>query len=149
MLHANVNIRRACCALPLIAIALPTTGCNSSGPEVYPVSGKVVYPDGSPMPEGMVEFEAMEGEFSGRNARGVIQTDGTFVLTTQEPDDGAVAGRHRAIVREPYRNLGFNEEGPPPLIDPLFARYETSGLEFTVKEEKNYIEIEVNKPGKG
>ena len=121
-------------------------GCDSKGPDVYPVSGNVVYQDGTPMTEGMVEFEALDGEWAGRNARGLIKNDGTYVLTTATPDDGAVAGQHRAIVRAPFHNVGLGDEGPPPLIDPIFGRYETSGLKYEVKEQENSIEIVISKP---
>jgi hypothetical protein len=147
MLHPPIKNHRVCYVLALIGFVLQIAGCGSNGPEVYPVRGKVVYQDGTPMSEGMVEFEALEGEFSGRNARGLIQDDGTFVLTTQKPGDGAVAGQHRAIIREPIRIVGFGEQGRPPIIDPVFAQYATSGLKFTVKEQENQIEIEVHKPG--
>lgn len=101
------------------------------------------------MKKGLVEFESLDGEWKGRNARGVIQDDGSFLLTTGKLGDGAVAGRHRAIVRQPYPDVDLleGERLPPPMIDPKFGRYETSGLEFTVKEQENDIVIEVSKPG--
>jgi len=36
---------------------------------------------------------------------------------------------------------------PEPIIDPRFARYQTAGLEFTVQEGENDIQINVTRPG--
>jgi len=142
-------VRRVAYTVVWFGFALSLSGCGDSGLKVYSVKGKVVYSDGSPMKEGTIEFEALEGEWKGRNARGRIDEDGGFELTTVQPGDGAVAGRHRAIVREPFRDVDVleGEVMPKPIIDPRFARYQTAGLEFTVQEGENDIQINVTRPG--
>jgi len=129
---------------------MAAVGCGKKGPITYPVTGKVGYSDGSPVTDGMIEFEALEGDFKGRNAHGVISEDGSFFLTTDKRGDGAVAGRHRAIVRGPISDADiFEGEVPPkPTIDSRFAGYKTSGLEFVIKEEENVLEIPVTRPGR-
>jgi hypothetical protein len=149
MFHVAQGVRRNCFAVSLIGLVSLAAGCGSNGPDVYPVRGKVVYPDGTTMSGGMVEFEALEGEWAGRNARGVIQEDGTYVLTTETPSDGAVAGQHRAIVREPVHKADMGARTPPSLIDPALAQYRTSNLKFEVKKQENDIDIQVYKPGDG
>jgi hypothetical protein len=73
-------------------------GCGPAGsgkmPDLIPVKGKVTY-KGQPVTKGMVKFEP---EGYGRDARGPIQSDGTFVLTTFDKGDGVVAGHHRVTV---------------------------------------------------
>jgi hypothetical protein len=34
-----------------------------------------------------------------------------------------------------------------PSIDPAYARYETAGIQITVKEESNRVTVTVRKPG--
>ena len=126
-------------------------GCGNSGEfPTYPAGGKVTFSDGTPLTQGWVTFESTD---PGRavSARGQLQSDGTFTLGTFEPGDGAIEGEHRVLVAVP------TPEGDdpvamraPPLIDPKFSRFETSGLEFTVSDDgaKNQFEIVVEKPGR-
>jgi hypothetical protein len=110
----------------------------------------VVYGDGSPCPGGVIEFESTSAAGKGGpvNARGVIQRDGTFRLTTFEPYDGAVPGVHRVMVRQPRLEYEPWEGNPPPKseIAERFASYETSGLTFTVEEKANQCELVVERP---
>ena len=132
--------------LVVFGAAMLAVGCGQSGPAVYPVKGVVVYPDGSPVSGGSVEFEALEGEWKGHNARGAIQDDGSFTLTTEKQGDGAVAGRQRAIVRGPYPSRMNAIDGkslPRRLVHTKYSNYDTSGLEFTIVEGKNELTIEV------
>ena len=131
------------------AVGLFACGCGSDRAATYPVKGKVVFTDGSPLEGGgSVEFESKPQEGMPINARGVIAAGGAFSLTTYEEGDGAVAGVHRAIVR-PTRPIFEPEEGgtmPGPVINPRFEKYETSGLEFTVTEDDNDFTIKVERP---
>ncbi len=139
--------------LMLSAVALlAAAGCGAQQPGTYPVRGKVTYPDGTPVTAGMVEFEPSQKggvPLSERyNARGRIHEDGSYSLTTFREGDGAVPGRHRVIVQEPYPDADL-EAGPrrwKPSIDPSYRRYEESGLEFDVKAEENEITIVVTRP---
>ena len=136
--------------LPIaLIVALVLCGCGESGPATFPVKGTVVFPDGGLLTEGLVEFAAQEGAWKGRNARGTIATDGSFVLSTETEGDGAVAGRHLAIVREPRRKVDVlaGEQMPAPSIDPKYADYLTSGLEFVVEEKENEFQIKITRPG--
>ena len=133
-----------------VAVSVAVAGCDSGRPATYPVEGKVVFPDGTPLTGGMVEFEFVGGEGNPLNARGRIEEDGTFCLSTFEAGDGALAGEHRAIVRPPAPDYSPRKSGPLPkrIIDPRFERYGTSDLRFTVKEGKNdFITIQVARPG--
>ena len=128
-------------------LLLTFAGCGEGLPPTYPVEGRVVLPDGKPLSGGLVEFQSIGGEGMSVNASGTIGADGSFRLTTYKEDDGAVAGRHRAIVRPPREDLDIEDAAtagrPEPIIDPRFENYDTSGLEFTVKEGANRFTIPV------
>jgi hypothetical protein len=131
-------------ALVLLA-GLSLAGCGGSN--LYPAQGKVIFKDGTPLTAGWVVFEsATPGAKAG--ARGDIQPDGTFQLSTSKEGDGALEGPYRVAVVPPLPPGA--KEGTPvrPLIHPRFQRPETSHLEFTVTpdKQKNYFTIVVDKP---
>jgi hypothetical protein len=125
-------------------------GCGS-GPKLYPVQGKVVYPDGSPMKGGAVIFEPVDSSVK-VSARGYIDNeDGSFTLTTVKEGDGAPAGAFRVMVRG--KTIPHGRGADPeaiktwePQVHPRFQDIKTSGLEFTVEPKKNEFVITVEKP---
>jgi hypothetical protein len=125
------------------------TGCGESRRETFPVRGTVTFKDGQPLAGGVVEFQSIGAGDEQINARGEIQADGTYRLTTYEEADGAVAGRHQVIVLPPVDTTGSNMSGPPPpeVLHRRFQSYETSGLEFTVQPGENQYPIVVDRPG--
>ena len=113
---------------------------------------KVVFPDGTPLTSGgIVLFDSMAPGDQPVNARGRIQADGTFRLSTFDEGDGAVAGKHRVLVRAQRDSAVFRKTGrvPKPVIDSRFEHYETSCLEVTVKDGDNELTIVVEVPGIG
>lgn len=109
--------------------------------------GMVVYPDGTPLTQGTVEFEAVD-EKRPITATGEISPDGTFILGTFQADDGAVAGRHRiAVIADTLIGTGAErpEKLPPRLIARRFSEFKTSGLETIVKPGMNNVLIEVDR----
>lgn len=118
-----------------------TIGCGESKIPTYPVSGTVVFDDGSPVRTGTVELSSKDHKLA---ATGKIRDDGTFVLGTYESDDGACAGEHRVIVMQLIINDGTvkhsKDHGHP--VDPTFASYNTSPLTATVKAiEANTLKL--------
>ena len=115
-------------------------GCGPQRPAAtYRVSGKVVFADGTPLATGgTILLESVDGQ-PAYNARGAIQDDGTFRLSTFDEGDGAVAGKHRVIVIAKRDAADWVERGivPRPVIDPRFEDYETSALGFTVEPDGN------------
>jgi hypothetical protein len=121
-----------CLLLYLLVLSCFFTGCDGN-PPTYPVSGKVVFPSGSAVRMGTIETKSRT---LGVNARGKIQSDGTFQLTTFEPDDGAVAGVHDCVVVQ----LVIGEDLKSPgssfgVVDPKHNSYQTSGLTIEVKPD--------------
>ena len=130
--------------------AVCLTGCGSSG-GTYPVSGKVTYPDGTPLANAQVSFESVTEPIG---AVGTSDANGEYKLTTYELNDGAIPGEHRVLVMPPPPPTPEHDEASgkplvyantPPAIDPKFSRFETSGLTYTV-EGAGTFDITVEKP---
>ena len=89
-------------------------GCGGGGDQrdTAPVRG-IVKCEGAPLTSGTITFtpinDAAKGN-PGKPASGVVQADGTFVLTTYEPEDGAIIGRHEVTYTPPEAGEGEEEE---------------------------------------
>jgi hypothetical protein len=84
-----------------LAAALLLAGCGSSGKSQ--VSGTVISA-GQPVTGGSVSFvpEAKPGATAvGRVATGGVRSDGTFSLSTDTNEDGALIGRHEVVYTPP------------------------------------------------
>lgn len=114
-----------------IVLAVVLCGCGSGDKlETYHVTGKVTLQDGKPMAGGMVIFHSVEHKIS---ASGVISEDGTCqMMSTYQPEDGAVAGQHRVAIIAPRFPIDPQNPVPPPTIAPKYNNPATSKLEFTV-----------------
>jgi hypothetical protein len=129
--------------LCLSLIALSSLGC-SDRLATYPVAGKVKFKTGGPVHVGTVELKSRE---HGVQARGSIETDGTFVLTTYEAGDGAVAGMHDCVIVQFVMTEGIEGHRGSTLgvIDPKYGSYASSGLALEIKPEtQNEIVLEVD-----
>lgn len=125
------------------------SGCGGNPTPTYPAGGHVRFSDGTPLDEGWVEFEPLAGD-SPVSARGQIQPDGSFQLSTFEPGDGAVAGEHRAVVVILLSEAAaLNPAAHPRRIAPRFSDYDQSGLRFQIQTDakQNRFEILVAPPG--
>src|SRR5262249_57607506 len=86
-----------CRRVLLFALIVAVCGCAR---KTYPVTGKVTFKDGTPLRGGMVVFSPIDpAAHSG--ARGYIQQDGTFELSTERPGDGTLGGRYRGLLKPP------------------------------------------------
>jgi hypothetical protein len=130
-------------AIAVSLLLLSTAGC---GKRQYPVRGKVTFEDGSPLTKGMVVFESMEGG-EAITARGDVQTDGSFQLSTHKPGDGVPAGKYRVLVA-PRLNIDSPTPERDRPFDTRYSDFKTSGLEFEVQPGPNEYPIRVTKPGR-
>jgi hypothetical protein len=96
----------------LVAALLLAAGCqgNSNLPKTYPVRGKVVFADGTPLRGGLVQFTPEnKAEVT---ITGAIQEDGSFTLTTLAENEsltGAPEGQHTVTILPP---LGQDQRAP-------------------------------------
>ena len=136
----------------LIALltCLVVVGCDVRAP----VSGKVTFPDGSPLTVGEIR-----GYGDGSHIRANIGEDGTFELYEVMPNDKVPAGKTYEIFIANAEKRGEvvmpPGGGPPvappsvtPLIDSKFSNPVTSGLRLEVPKSSKPVEynIEVTKP---
>lgn len=120
------------------------TGLGCGGSNTEPVTGQVVWEDGSPageLADYTVEAELPDGKTV---ARGSIGPDGRFTLSTFRPEDGAEPGEYKVLIAPVSR-----AEFEPPLTVTIPAKYhtfETSGLSFTVvRGQKNEPILKISK----
>ena len=130
------------------AAGLFVLGAAGCGPGMYPAKGKVTYPDGKPLTEGTVVFESKSADRP-VSARGEIQADGSYQLSTRKPGDGVPAGKYRALVAPKRDPNAVDRPAKASPIDPRFTEFSKSGLEFEVTAAgPNDFAIAVTKPGR-
>lgn len=128
--------------LVLLAGLIGLVGCSASRP-VYPVEGKVTFPDGKPLTMGSIEFQLQDPESKAPlNGNGSINSEGEYSISAfigGRVVTGLPEGTYRVII------VSMPPEGRT-YIDPRYMDFGRSGLEFTVKPEKNIFNIRVTKP---
>lgn len=115
----------------LMACAL---GCGEGQLKTYPVQGKVLFADGSPVKLGTIECLS---ETHGVQATGTINRDGTFKLKTYRDDDGAVEGLHKCVIVQFIQADGVPNYKPSTLgvINKRHGSYANSGLSIRVEPD--------------
>ena len=137
---------RICVASLLLAGAsLATLGCGSSEPFSYvPVSGRVVYDDGTPLPTSVrvafvSESPAADGKYRPRNAYGFTDQDGNFpVVTSHKYGDGIVPGKHKVLILLESPNASR-------VVPPMYTDIRTTPLEVDAANAP--FEFRIHKPG--
>jgi hypothetical protein len=130
----------------VILLAVALTGCGGKG--TIPVKG-VVTLEGAVLPEATVLF-VPDGPEGGRPASGFTSSDGVFQLTTYQPNDGALPGNYRVLIRKTVaaRDPGaaersalerardkYADKSPrakKPILPVPYASFETTPLRCTV-----------------
>jgi hypothetical protein len=135
---------RGILTVPVVFLVLACAGCNSGTPEVAIVRGKVML-NGKPLTTGQVATLPAVG----KGANGLIQSDGSFELSTFGRGDGATIGTHKAIVVA-YQQVADSgpESGDGKLLVPKrYVNPEKSGLQIEVKSgEVNELVLELTSP---
>ena len=126
----------------LFALSLSLLLFAGCGDGKVGLKGKVVFSDdGSPLPTGMVIFET-----DTYLARGMIEPDGTFVVSSSKVNDGLPPGTYRvSIDRAQHVSMRGETEIIEPLIASKFASGTTSGITIEVKPSMKPIEIQVDR----
>jgi hypothetical protein len=127
-----------------LALAAPLLGCGEGQKPVFPATGKVMF-QGKPTPKAVVWLhpENSDGSPGEVRPRGVVNDDGSFSLSTYKTDDGAPAGRYRAVVFW-YQNWakpnGQGDELGKNLLPPRYQDPMKSDLPIVeIKAESNSI----------
>ena len=140
-----MTLPRPVILLTLAVFCSLLVGC---GTKYQPVTGEIVYTDGTPvkgLAGGTVAFQKvgshMEGAQSeGTNPNGPIDADGKFTLGTMTTTDGAMEGDYTATIAPP---LPSGDEQIPKVIADKYTKFDPSGKTYTVKKGKNHFKIEV------
>jgi hypothetical protein len=140
MKNKNTAINTIIKMLPLLFI-LFVTGCGNN----IKVSGKVTFPDGSPLSTGTVIFENEHNSF-----RGKIQKDGTFRLGHLKDGDGIIAGKYQVTIGDAVtRKLSEDRRSITSttfLVAEKFRLPKTSGIEYDIQKKITNISIVVEPP---
>jgi hypothetical protein len=147
------NLRRNIIAASLFLASVSFyTGCSKTREPTYPVHGVVTLQGKTPS-GGTILFESVEPGASGKRygARGKIEPNGQYQLSTFGDNDGAVAGKHRVAVLPEQIILG---DPPSPedkkradailQIPPKYQSTDTSNRTYEVKPGENTINVELN-----
>lgn len=138
--------------LPLVwPVFLVLSGCSDTPYDIVPISGKVTYEDGQPIPADSV-YVWFYPQVDPRSAKvqprpGVAELnseDGTFAYaSTCEHADGVIPGRHKVVVKLADESQTGAEAIPKIYTDPA-----TTPLEIEVTEGNQYFELSVKRPSR-
>ena len=157
--------------LALLAMLLPLAGCGGGMYKLVEIRGKVTACDGKPAAGGTLILYPIDDPSAsgrpagqpGREARGTVQADGTFTLTTIgiPPKPGVVTGRHKvAFEMPPTRRPTLSAEDKAnmtpdeikkneadfasrPVYQPLNCSDQIEPAEVTVKASGNSFEFKL------
>lgn len=134
--------------LIMTSAALLFSGCSNN----EQLGGTVTFADGKTVPTGTVIFSTTKFQ-----ARGEIESDGTYRLSSLNPNDGLPPGEYKVCVTGVLKrtgganNLAFNVKRRPigkksmaPFVSLCAEKYgnpETSGLSCTVPAPDDTFDI--------
>lgn len=136
-----VAMRGICGSVVLLALQ---GACRPRGEPLYPVTGRVVFSDGTPVTSGMVIFDSVAADRP-IGARGPIGADGRVQMGTRRPGDGVPAGHYRVAIALPAPDGDTGAAGiTRPPIDPRFTTPDTSGFECSVgPDQPNVFDLTI------
>jgi hypothetical protein len=122
-------------------------GFSSGQPATVKVFGKVMFKKTTPAADALVVFHPLGDEFErrvGGKPLGKVSADGSFTLTTYDPDDGAPEGEYGVTVewrgkpKEGKMNLGIEGGGSgaaaQSLLNPKYGNPQQPAFKVTVKK---------------
>jgi hypothetical protein len=111
---------------------------------VHPVSGKVYF-EGCPTPNAYVTFHLIDGKRFTRAADALLESDGSFTLSTYTAFDGAPVGDYAVTVT--WSSPLFDEQGRrgPNLLPERYSKPETTDLRAKVVSGRNEFIFELKK----
>ncbi len=116
------------------------SGCGSSGPRYVPVSGTLML-DGKPYGDAVVVFlpKATPGNPNpGRSSAGETDTNGHFVLKTDELKNGAVPGKHLVKISTRGPVMQFDAATGSPDSAPANVKRDLIPAEWNTMSDKEF-----------
>jgi hypothetical protein len=138
---AQTNRLRGWATALAVSLTLSVAGCGSGK---HPVRGSVTLENGAPLTRGLVIFERVDGG-PPVTARGDIQADGRYELSTEKTGDGVPPGRYKVSIN-PLDTSDAPDELKALPFDARYLNLNTSGLECEVKSGVNEYPIKLSRP---
>jgi hypothetical protein len=139
-------IPRGALGAALALLTLPSCGDDNAGrPPRYPASGRILV-DGKCVAGIQVRLHPVDRlrDVDALQPRGVSDAEGAYHLGSYDESDGAPAGRFKATLFWP--DSPSNLSRPKDLFNGMYAKPESSRIEFTIAEGENRLaEINVNR----
>lgn len=125
--------------VPLALMALAGCGGESWQVRTYPATGRLTV-NGQPAEGAVVTLHPLGDKIDqrGSNPWGIVQADGSFVLSTYETGDGAPQGEYGVAVKWPVDVADMSAA----MIDRLggaYANAERSGWKVAIEQRKNEL----------
>jgi hypothetical protein len=128
-----------------VLVALFAGGCGSGKPATVPVKGKVTFRKSTPPVGALVVFHPKDPEFEkriGGKPFAKVKEDGTFVLTTFAPNDGAPEGEYGVTIdwrgkpseSQPLLQVGDGGSAGRSMLNPKYGNPQTPAFTVTVKK---------------
>lgn len=124
--------------LALAPAILFFSGCAEKRVEVFPALGKVAF-QGRPPVGATVVLHPVNAQNDDFAPTGVVKEDGTYAITSYDPDDGAPQGDYVATI-EWYR---FDKKlgGVGPNVLPRkYASWKSSPIKVSISSGQNQIQ---------
>ncbi len=126
----------------VFGLCLGLSGCGDPSERLYPVTGKIVFADGTCAQFGNIECRSFSKPPT--ISRSNIGKDGSFDLSTVGKR-GVIAGEHQMlivqVISRAKRNI-VHDHGHE--VATKYRQYESSGLKIDVKPDgKNHFELTV------
>jgi hypothetical protein len=123
----------------LLVVLVSAVGCGTSEraiPRTYPVEGRVVLGNGTPLTAGRIAFVPRDVLIP--PASGAIGADGGFRLTTKVDGDGAAPGEYKVRI-EPAETPDTPKRGRRLKFPVKFVDEDSSGIVVNVRAETNQL----------
>ena len=139
--------------LTILLCLVTLVGCTPKAkkppgmPDLYPLSIKVAYDDGTPVVDAMVRLVDTSHSWV---VGGTTDNQGNAIIRTQGEFPGAPAGNYKVVVSKV--ELVYGQGDPPPitdrfnLIEAKYTAIPTTDLTLEVKPDTKSAELSVGKP---
>lgn len=112
---------------------------DASADKLVSVKGRALFLD-KPIPNATVTFHPLAAKDpKAKTPFAVVKEDGSFLMTTYRPEDGAPSGDYSVTVSwfKPAKGTSADDGIGEELLPAKYQRSELSGLKVTVKEDSS------------